>query len=186
MLKADEVSESHPFVIDDLADIEHLSDDEIAWILLSLILRRRNLDEGSSEQDLKVILLRSILLFLFEPIINFDEFEKNEIEEEVLKVVSARIKFYKKQHHQDHPKQLLLPFALTLEHLDTEALLAILLDRLRCQYERDLTVDLMEKDLFYSVLILIRLFDTVCLDSSPWQHHLTIEEIIQEAHKRHS
>lgn len=162
------------------AEIKGLSDYEISWVLLSILLRSHSPTGVSLGRSMRNVLLQHIVNLLDRPQLNIEALETKE--SAVLVASWDRISRYKKKFP---PQQMLLPF-YEPQYLDNSILAEILLVNLKQWYQDDAVKEryslMSEMQLLHPAFILISLNEGIYLDSRCWQ--IDPQSIIKETKER--
>lgn len=157
--------------------IEELTDYEIGWALLAILLRSHSPTGVSLGRSPRNVLLQQIINLLDSPRLSIEALEARE--SLLLAESWDRISHYEKKLP---PQQMLLPF-YEPEYLDSSILAEILLVNLRQWYQDDAAREeyslMSEMRIFHPAFILIGLNEGIYLDSRHWQ--IDQQDIIKEA-----
>lgn len=157
--------------------IEELTDYEIGWALLAILLRSHSPAGVSLGRSPRNVLLQQIINLLDSPRLSIEALEARE--SLLLAESWDRISHYEKKLP---PQQMLLPF-YEPEYLDSSILAEILLVNLRQWYQDDAAREeyslMSEMRILHPAFILIGLNEGTYLDSRHWQ--IDQQDIIKEA-----
>jgi hypothetical protein len=164
-----------------LNDYGDLTDYEIAWALLSTILRGHDPAGVSLGRSRRNFILKHIIHLLPDPQIEMDELERDGAG--LFQEARLRVKIREQLQSE---QQMLLPFSLVPEFLDGEILATILLERLRQWYEDDEKRNsigyISETSLLEPAMAIIGLNDGIYFDPKLWQ--IDTDEILRESRNR--